>query len=308
MLNNYYREYIKMLAPNGVPTFLLDYSNTKNMERLKKVGYFCGMDFASKSIYNFDGYISRYDHSLSCALLTYHLSHNKIHALAALHHDIATPCFSHVIDYMNGDYVNQESTEDKTKQIILEDEILTKKLKRDKIDQNDIINFKKWSIVDTQRPKLCADRVDGVILTSLFWTKYFDNVDVREVVNNLTLYENEEKQLEIGFKDIKAAIKFIHANELIDDYCHSIFDTYMMELLSYITKKTIENDIISYDDLFILNEEQLIDKILESHNYDIIQLLYKFQNIKKEDIPKSIELPRIKRRVISPIVNGNRIK
>lgn len=38
--------------------------------------------------------------------------------LSGLFHDIATPCFKHCIDFMNGDYETQESKEDLTKNII----------------------------------------------------------------------------------------------------------------------------------------------------------------------------------------------
>lgn len=51
---------------------------------------------------------------MTVALLTYKLTNDKVATLAGLFHDIATPCFSHVIDYMNGDYENQESTEEYT--------------------------------------------------------------------------------------------------------------------------------------------------------------------------------------------------
>lgn len=76
------------------------------------------MDYASKDVYDFKAKVTRFDHSLTVALLTYYLTNDKIMTLAGLFHDISTPCFSHVIDYMNKDYSNQESTEEYTKHII----------------------------------------------------------------------------------------------------------------------------------------------------------------------------------------------
>ena len=43
--------------------FLVKYLKAPSLLRLKDIGYFCGMDYASKDIYNFKEYISRYDHS-----------------------------------------------------------------------------------------------------------------------------------------------------------------------------------------------------------------------------------------------------
>ena len=120
-MDSLYNTYLSLLKNKGIPTFIKKYLDVPSLTRLKNVGYFCGMDYASKNIYNFKEYITRYDHSLSTALLTFKLTKNKIETLAALFHDIATPCFSHVIDYMNKDYENQESTEEYTSEIIKQD-------------------------------------------------------------------------------------------------------------------------------------------------------------------------------------------
>ena len=101
--------YLEKLDYKNIPTFLQKYLECPSIKRLQKVGYFCGMDYASKHIYDFSEYITRYDHSLSVALLTYKFTKDKKTTIAGLIHDIATPCFSHVIDYMNEDYENQES-------------------------------------------------------------------------------------------------------------------------------------------------------------------------------------------------------
>ena len=46
-----YRYYKKLL--NSKPEFLNKYLKSTSLKRLKKVGYFCGMDYASKDIYDF---------------------------------------------------------------------------------------------------------------------------------------------------------------------------------------------------------------------------------------------------------------
>ncbi len=162
---NLYNEYLNLLIKNEIPNFLQKYLTVPSLIRLKNIGYFCGMDYASKHIYNFKEQISRYDHSLTVSLLTWKFTKDRKATIAGLFHDIATPCFAHVIDYMNKDYENQESTEEYTEEIIKNDEKLQKYLREDKLLSEDIINFKKYTIVDNDRPKLCADRLDGIILT-----------------------------------------------------------------------------------------------------------------------------------------------
>lgn len=294
--------YLETLEYNEKPEFLNKYLNTPSLNRLKKVGYFCGMDYASKNIYDFKEHITRYDHSLTVALLTWKCTKDKKATLAGLFHDIATPCFSHVIDYMNKDYENQESTEEYTEDILKKDTYLSKCLKEDNIKIEDIIKFKQYNIVDNNRPKVCADRLDGVILTGISWTKNIDYKDIKNIVNDIEIYNNE-----IGFKTKNIAKKVLEISESIDIFCHSKEDNYMMELLADITKYGIDNGYITYEELYIANEEELICKLKKVDDEKLIENFAKFENITKDEIP-SISLPKVKIRDLNPLVQGKRIK
>ena len=302
-----YNYYLSLLKEDNNPAFLDKYLDCPSIKRLKNIGYFCGMDYASKSIYDFGEYISRFDHSLDVALLTYKYTKDKKATLAGLFHDIATPCFSHVIDYMNKDYANQESTEELTEIIIKSDKKLLNNLKEDNIDVDDVINFKKYSIVDNNRPKLCADRLDGVILTGLFWTKNINLNDINDILNHLIVLKNEENELELGFDNYLVANKVSDVSDKIDEYCHSNEDNYMMELLAYLTKYALDNNYINYEDLYILDENNvhnIFNKIKDIeflNNYDL------FKNIKIEDVPIQ-EMPYVKKRDLNLLVNGKRLK
>ena len=300
---NYYLEKLGYL---NIPQFLLKYLNTPSLIRLKKVGYFCGMDYASKDIYNFSEYISRYDHSLTVSLLTYKLTQDKLATLAGLFHDIATPCFSHVIDYMNEDYDKQESTEEYTEEILKNDIYLNKCLKEDNIDINDIIDFKKYTIVDNDRPKLCSDRLDGVILTGIGWTKNITLNDIDNIINDIEVFTNEYNEKEIGFKTESIALKVLEISKSIDIYCHSKEDNYMMLLLAKITKLAIEKEYIKYEDLYVLNEKELFDLLKSKKDNELIDLSNEFFNIKEDEIPDT-ELQAVKIRKLNPLVNGKRL-
>ena len=258
--------YLDILEYNNKPDFLNKYLEVPCLKRLKKIGYFCGMDYASKDIYSFKEYITRYDHSLTVALLTWKCTKDMKATLAGLFHDIATPCFSHVIDYMNKDYENQESTEAYTESILENDKFLSKCLKEDNIKLEDITNFKKYNIVDNNRPKLCADRLDGVILTGISWTKNIDFNDIQKIIEDIEIYNNE-----IGFKTKDVADKVLEVSKSIDIYCHSNEDNYMMELLAQITRYGIENKYITYEELYVSSEEDIIKK-LKKTNDDIVYL------------------------------------
>ena len=300
MENNLLEYYLKQLDFPSKPEFLSKYLEVPCLKRLKKVGYFCGMDYASKDIYSFKENITRYDHSLTVALLTWKYTKDKKATLAGLFHDIATPCFSHVIDYMNKDYSTQESTEEYTAEILSSDVYLKQCLQEDNISLEDITNFKQYNIVDNERPKLCADRLDGVILTGISWTKNIDKQDIKDIIENIQVYNGE-----IGFKTPLIAKKVLDINRSIDMYCHSREDNYMMELLATITKYSLDNNYITYSELYVNTEENILNKLKFTNDEQLNKYLYEFENIKLDEIP-SINLPEVKIRTLNPLVQGER--
>lgn len=302
----YLKYYLEQLNYQNIPSFLIKYLKSPSLLRLRNIGYFCGMDYASKDIYDFEEYISRYDHSLTVSLIVYKLTNNRNMTLASLFHDIATPCFSHVIDYMNEDYEKQESTEEYTEYILKNDSYLIKCLKEDNIDINDIIDFKKYTIVDNDRPKVCADRIDGVILTGFGWVKNVSKSDIRRIIHDMSIFKNEFNEDEIGFKSYNIAKKVLEVSESIDVYCHSKEDNYMMQLLARITKLAINKGLITYEELYFYDEKELFELFKNTCDKELMSLIHEFQNKKKLDI-EEVYLPKVKIRSLNPLVNGDRM-
>lgn len=278
-----YNYYITLLGYPNIPEFLNKYLTLSSLNRLKEVGYFCGMDYASSNIYNFKEYISRYMHSLSTSLLVYYLTKDKRCTLQALFHDISTPVFSHVIDYMNKDYIYQETTEEFTELILKSDKKLLEYLELDKIPLDNLVNFKFSTIVDSPRPKMCADRLDGIILNGSYWTKTLNEKDIFNIIKSTELYINEESIPEIGFNNITAYNKVVETNDLTNIEMHSNYDNYMMELLANITRHLINKEYIKYEDLYFLTENKIFELI------------------------NNIEDKEIKERKLKPLLNGKRL-
>ena len=110
-LNETIKQYFNILSKQ-IPEFLYDYIDTKEMQKQKGISVSCGT-FYSK-LYKIDLWYSSLDHSIATALIVWNFTKDKKQTLSALFHDIATPTFKHCIDFMNGDYETQESTEDLT--------------------------------------------------------------------------------------------------------------------------------------------------------------------------------------------------
>ncbi|MEG1146921.1 MAG: hypothetical protein RSE21_05775, partial [Bacilli bacterium] len=60
MNGSLYDEYLDLISSKTIPKFLPKYLNVPSLIRLKYIGYFCGMDYASKDVYNFKEKILRY--------------------------------------------------------------------------------------------------------------------------------------------------------------------------------------------------------------------------------------------------------
>ncbi len=297
-------EYQKLLKKQKLDVRIQKYLSVPSLVRLKKIGYFCGMDYGSKDIYSFLEYVSRYDHSYSTMLLTSWFSDDLAVLLAALFHDVSTPCTSHVVDYLNKDYEKQESTETKTEEVLKRDALFLSYLKEDNLLLEDIVDFKKYSFLDLERPKLCADRLDGIFLTSLFWTKEMNLEEVKMALNWITAFRNEDNELEIGFTNLEVGQMILQKNEKIDLFCHTNEDNYMMEYLASILRKCLEKKLFTYTMLYQMTEEEMIWKMIKDE--EIKGMWQTFQEIKKEEIPY-ISLPNVKKRVMKPLINGVRM-
>ena len=64
---------------------------------------------------------------------------------------------------------------------------------------------------------------------------------------------------------------------------------------------------ITYEELYIANEEELICKLKKVDDAKLIENFVKFENITKDEIP-CISLPKVKIRDLNPLVQGKRIK
>lgn len=298
-----YQKYQEYLGP--VPVWLEKYLKLDILIRLKDISVLCGMDYASKHAYDFAFYISRFDHSLNVALITWRLTNDKKATLAALTHDVASPVFSHVIDYMNGDYLNQESTEEKTEQILRESVELRKCLELDEINIEDILDFKKYSVVDLDRPSLCADRLENNIGVGMCWVKELTIADAIRILSDVYVTKNENGVEEISFKTYDIALYFKVINDTINALTHTNEDTYMMMLLASIVERVIKLGIIRYDDLFLMGEHEMME-IIESH-LDDPELSSKWDLFKNIQEFPTITQPAIKNKILSPLVLGKRI-
>ena len=289
-----------------VPDFMRKYLHLKVLERLKDVGMLCGIDYASHNYKYFEFYVSRYDHSFGTAMIVWKLTHNKKYTLAALFHDVSTPVFSHVIDFLNGDYVNQESTEEMT-EVVLESYPTVKQLLHiDGLKLDDIAGFKNYSIVDLPRPKMCADRLNNVMTVGMGWIGSLDLTGAKYIVDHVGVEINSDREMELSFTDSKAAEIYINTNDSVNNRLALPEDDFLTDLLVKIVRRCIEREYVTYNQLFFLTEENMWMIIEYYCNIDneLNEMYTTFKTIK--EIPAIDVGHDLKLRKVNPLVNGRR--
>ncbi|MGN1302592.1 MAG: HD domain-containing protein [Clostridia bacterium] len=313
-LDEQIKEYFKILSPE-IPEFLEEYIETEPMQKQAGISVSCGTVYSKM----FDElWYSSLDHSVAVALIVWNFTKDKKQTLAGLFHDIATPVFKHCIDFMNGDYENQESTEELTEKIIRNSDSIMKLLNRDGIKVEEISDYHIYPIADNDTPQLSADRLEYTLSNGLGVRMKLWNLDeVREIYQNIEVQKNEDSIEELGFKDKMLAEKFVNNMSKLSTFYISNNAKITMQFLADIIKKMNQKGLINKEDLYKLSEKDVIEKI-ENCEYDNISKCFKsWKNttqINESDIPvedKYCVSINAKRRYINPLVemdNNNYVR
>ena len=300
-------EYLNILEPE-FPVWLNDYINTKELLSQKYISVTCGTIYSNLFENNF--FFSSLDHAVAVALIVWHFTRDKKQTLSGLFHDIATPAFKHCVDFLNGDYMTQESTEDLTTQIIKNSSEIVKLLERDNIKISEIDDYHIYPIADNDTPKLSADRLEYSLSNALFIYGLLDIESIKEIYNDIEIQKNSENEMELGFKTKKIARKFVKVTSRLSIIYREDRTRYSMQFIADILKKLSNEHKISKQDLYNLKESEVID-IIESSKYnDVFNLWKNATKVKtSKEEPKDVYYVHhgAKIRYIDPLVNGERI-
>ncbi len=306
-LDKLVKDYFAILEPN-YPEWLNDYINTKEMLSQQYISITCGTIYSD--LFESDFFFSSLDHSIAVALIIWHFTHDKKQTLSGLFHDIATPAFKHCVDFLDGDYMTQESTEDLTTEIIENSEEIMSLLNRDGIDIKDVDNYHLYPIADNDTPKLSADRLEYSLSNGLITYKLVDLEIIKEMYNDINVQVDEDGINELGFKTESAAEKFVNMTSYLSVIYIEDRTRYSMQFIADILKMLSVKGKIKRKDLYELKEVDLIN-LIENSSYK--EMFNKWKKAKL--LSTSIEEPSdvyyvhhgSKKRYINPLINGQRI-
>ncbi len=242
-----------------IPSFIKEISAAPEISRLKDVGMHCGCEYTNIPRFRDLAHYSRYSHSIGVGLIVWNFTRSKAQAVSGLLHDIATPAFAHVVDFMNGDHLTQESTENRTSDIIGGSRIITESLARLGLDISDVDNYHLYPIADNDSPKLSADRLEytlGNILNFGFGSFR----TAKRIYENIETGVNEAGETELMFRNPDIASEFA----ALALECGRIYvcdeDRYAMQTLAEIVRMASDRGVLSSEDLY-RTESEVISKL-----------------------------------------------
>lgn len=300
-------EYFKILEPE-YPEWLNDYINTESLLKTQYISVSCGTIYSD--LFDCKFFYSSLEHSIAVALIVWHFTHDKKQTIAGLFHDIATPSFKHCVDFLDGDYMNQESTEDLTSKIIADSEDIMKLLKRDGIKLSEIDDYHIYPIADNDTPKLAADRLEYSLSNALLQYNIWDINNVREIYDDIYVQKNEEGIDELGFKTKKIAREFVKTTSIMSVWYRDEKRTFSMQFIADVLKRLNADGKIKREDLYNLGEKEVIDIIQNSKYKDVFDIWKNAKELKiSKEKPEGVYSTCIQSKVryINPLVNGERI-
>lgn len=297
---------LSKLYANEIPDFLREACETDAMARLRSVGMNCGCEYTSFPRFRLVASYSRFDHSLGVALIVWQHTHDKRQAMAGLLHDVATPVFAHVVDFLKGDYLTQEATEAGTEETIRASCELCAVLEKYGLAVEEVKDYHRYPIADNDSPRLSADRLEYSLgnMINYGFTKY---CTAESLYKDITAGTNEYGEAELVFSHLEQAVLF---SELALS-CAKVYvcdeDRYAMQRLAEVLADAQKTGVIAANDLNG-TEPQIIAKLTADRTagaeWDAFRALHAMETAHGERPDGAWRKIYAKKRCIDPYVAG----
>ena len=246
----------------SIPEFLEELSNTPPMLRLDNIGMHCSLEYTSFPSYTNLAPYSRRMHSIGTARIVWHFTHDKAQAAAGLLHDIASPVFAHVVDFLHGDHVRQESTEENTDRIIEASAPIQKILAAQGLTTAQVSDYHLYPVADNPSPRLSADRLE-YSFGNFYMVQERSLDELSSLYADIQLGNDETGTPELVFGHLEEAALFTHLALVNARWYVTDEDRFAMQFLADLLHRAIALEVLTKDDLYT-TEPQVIKK-LTSH-------------------------------------------
>ncbi len=284
-----------------IPDFVAAAMETPEMRRLRHVGMNCGCEYTAFPLFRdlAESY-SRLDHSVGVALIVWRFTGEPRQALAGLFHDIRTPCFAHVVDFMLGDSLRQEATEGGTAAAIAGSGGIQAILRRLGLTTDDVSDYHRYPVADNDSPRLSADRLEYT-LGNLVNFRRITREEARRWMDALAVLRDENGREELGFLRPEEALAFADGALEMGRIYVSEPDRFAMQALAELLAEARDAGAIDAEDLW-RDEPFLIDKLCRDTRFRAEWA--RFRGYREIAHGPGGLVVRAKKRFIDPLVAG----
>lgn len=262
----------------------LDLINTEAFQRLKYIS----QSGIPNKYYYYQG-CSRYEHSLGVYILLNRLGASREEQICGLLHDISHTAFSHLVDWVVGDKL-QEDYQDKRHLSILQQPEIANVLAKYKYAPQQFADYTNYTLLEANMPDLCADRVDYAF-------REFDPKVTRDslpgliVSNGQIVFNSPTLALLFAQNFLKMQAKIFAGYEGVTRY----------SLFSDLLKQAIAAKDISLED-FSRTDDFVVDKIIKTNNQGYLKILNILENRDLSFLTKSTNKIIKKFRYVDPMI------
>ncbi len=232
-----------------VPDPLRRLADTPPMARLRQVGMNCGCEYTAFPRFAGWAPYSRFDHSLGVALIVWHFTGDIRQSAAGLLHDVATPVFAHVVDFLHDDHLRQESTEGRTAELIARSPELQALLEGYGLTTEDVADCHRYPVADNDSPQLSADRLEYT-LGDLRCYGFAGEDAIRAFYEDLTVWRDEAGRPELAFRTLETACAFTKASLQTARIYVADEDRFTMQMLADLLRLALGRGVLVQADLW----------------------------------------------------------
>ena len=231
-----------------IPPLLRHLAAAAPMARLRQVGMNCGCEYTDFPRFRGLAPYSRFRHSVGVGLIVWHFTHDGAQAAAGLLHDVSTPVFAHVVDFLNGDHLTQTSTEYGTAALIARDREIRQVLAAHGLTPEQVSDYHRYPIADNDSPRLSADRLEYTLGNAVNYG-FLPLSQARALYRDLTVVSNEDGAPELAFRTKEAASAFTAAALKCARVYVADEDRFAMESLAVLLRQALDRGVLGRADL-----------------------------------------------------------
>ena len=288
------------------PAFLLRLAETPPMRRLRQVGMNCGCEYTAFPRFRSLARYTRFEHSLGAALIVWRFTADAAQSVSALLHDIATPPFAHVVDFLRGDYLDQTATESGTADIIRASEEIGAILSSLGLTAADVEDYLRYPIADNDAPRLSADRLEYTV-GNAFNFSLAPAEELAALFADITPGRNEYGEEELCFRTPEKAARFADLALACSKIYVSDADRYAMQILAELLRDALAAGVLTAGAL-AGTEEELLETLCADERFAArwrdFRSLSRIERAEQPDERDGWRRIRAKKRRIDPFVAG----